>query len=438
MIRTVRCATLAFSACAAALLTAASNADFAIRAAGGGSFCTGDETAIDVFTDMNRTGSNTTPIRGFALAVCHVAYQLDIISTVQGDGITPPAGVQVDFAKITEQTRGVMLTVVVDYTEDRGIVPVNEFHVLRIGYKVLDAADPARIWPCDRELGSPPLVLMFSTGQESFYPPPENLTPAVITSPCSPIERTFRIAAAAEPLKVDADLGTGSTFVDVALKEDPVACCPPRLIQGLTLSVTVPDDLRVVRFLAGDVYTLGFLERQGPGCSEIQLLFAAGQRFGEYRTVLRVEIATRPEVWRDVLVPAVREVRFPELCVNAAAVRYLDGRQALIDDLDDATLALSVQPRRPFFLRGDANADGARDIADAIRLLSWLYSDHTATPACLDAADANDDGRIDIGDAIAILSRIFGGGGAFPEPSLQCGRDPTSDALDCRDFPPCP
>ncbi len=438
MIPTRRWTCFAFSACAAALLTAASNADFGIRAAGGGSLCAGDETAVDVLVDMNRTGANTTPIRGFALAICHVAYQLRLISTAPGDGITPPAGIQVDFAKITEQPRGVMLTVVVDYTEDRGIPPADNFHALRIGYKVLDAADPARIWPCDRELGSPPLILMFSTGQESFYPPAENLAAAVITSPCAPVERTFRIEAAAEPLKVDADLGTGSTIVDVALREDPVACCPPRLIQGLALSIAVPDDLRVVRFLPGDVYTLGFLAREGPGCSELQLIFSAGRRFPDFTTVLRVEIGTRPEVWRDVLAPAVRQVAFPDICVNAAAVRYLDGSQALIADLEGAALALPVLPRRPFFLRGDANADGVRDIADAIKLLSWLYSDRTAIPMCLDAADANDDGRIDIADAIAILSRIFGGGGLFPEPSLQCGRDPTSDALDCRDYPPCP
>ncbi|HNR98849.1 MAG TPA: dockerin type I repeat-containing protein [Planctomycetota bacterium] len=438
MVRLRRWIGFTFSACAAALLAAASNADFAIRATGGGSLCSGDQTFVDISVDMNRTGANATPIRGFALAACNVAYQLRITSAVLGRGLTPPAGIKVDFAKIVEQPRGVMLTVIVDYTEDRGIPPTNDFHVLRMGYTVLDAADSARVWPCDRELGSPPLILMFSTGTESFYPPAENLAAAVITSPCVPAQRTFRIAAAADPLKIDADLGTGSTIVEVALREDPVACCPPRLVQGLALTVAVPEDLRIVRFLPGDVYTLGFLAREGPGCSELVLLFGAGRRFADFQTVLRVEVGARPEVWRDVLTPAVRRVSFPGFCVNAATVRYLDGTQTAIADLDGAALDLPVQPRRPFFLRGDVNADGIKNIADAIRLLSWLYDARTAIPPCLDAADANDDGRVDIADVVTILSRTFGGGGLFPEPSRQCGRDPTNDALDCRDFPPCP
>ncbi|HAK96999.1 MAG TPA: hypothetical protein DCM87_18915 [Planctomycetes bacterium] len=88
------------------------------------------------------------------------------------------------------------------------------------------------------------------------------------------------------------------------------------------------------------------------------------------------------------------------------------------------------------FLRGDGNADGKLDIADAIFTLSYLFAKGKA-PTCLDAADANDEGKIDIADAIAVLGRLFAGTGPLPAPFGACGADPTTDGLNCALFPPC-
>jgi parallel beta-helix repeat protein len=88
------------------------------------------------------------------------------------------------------------------------------------------------------------------------------------------------------------------------------------------------------------------------------------------------------------------------------------------------------------FERGDANADGAIDIADAIFTLSYLFAMGKA-PDCLDAADANDGGAVDIADAISILSLLFASAGPLPAPFGQCGNDPTDDTLGCASFPPC-
>src|SRR6185503_16455574 len=80
-----------------------------------------------------------------------------------------------------------------------------------------------------------------------------------------------------------------------------------------------------------------------------------------------------------------------------------------------------------YFLRGDADGNGAFDITDAIVTLEWLYLGGEAPP-CLDGADFNDDGTIDISDVIANLSFQFLGG---PEPaypgSLIPGTDLTRD-----------
>ena len=89
------------------------------------------------------------------------------------------------------------------------------------------------------------------------------------------------------------------------------------------------------------------------------------------------------------------------------------------------------------FLRGDANADGGRDISDAIFLLFALFV-NGAPPVCEDAADANDDGVIDIADATASLAAVFGQVTSLPAPFSSCGPDNTSDTLQCTEFSTCP
>jgi len=80
------------------------------------------------------------------------------------------------------------------------------------------------------------------------------------------------------------------------------------------------------------------------------------------------------------------------------------------------------------FSRGDANDDGARNIADAVFILQYLFGGG-GEPPCPDAADANDDGGLNIADAVAILQHLFGGGGDLPAPFPGCGTDPTDDNL---------
>jgi hypothetical protein len=91
---------------------------------------------------------------------------------------------------------------------------------------------------------------------------------------------------------------------------------------------------------------------------------------------------------------------------------------------------------QPMFKRGEVNADGTLNIADAIALLGHLFGS-APVPPCQDASDANDDGNVNIADAIAILGHLFGGAGPLPEPFLTCAVDPTADTIDCAAFPPC-
>lgn len=133
------------------------------------------------------------------------------------------------------------------------------------------------------------------------------------------------------------------------------------------------------------------------------------------------------------------------LCSDSGRVTGL--RNKVLDSTADESLPGSPPARqdgvtlrvRVPFRRGDANADGARNIADAICVLRALFLSD-APLRCVAAADANDDNGIDIGDAIAILGHLFRDAGPLPEPFASCGADPTpSDpALTCLQFPPCP
>ncbi len=112
---------------------------------------------------------------------------------------------------------------------------------------------------------------------------------------------------------------------------------------------------------------------------------------------------------------------------------YGGDQNALADIYSDALKRIIIE--EPFFVRGDCNADGGCDIADAITVLNYLFAG--GSTSCLEACDANDDGGVDIGDAITKLDLLFGPGTPLPPPS-SCGPDPTLDTLGCDSFPPCP
>ncbi|MGE4613851.1 MAG: hypothetical protein AAEJ46_05905, partial [Planctomycetota bacterium] len=90
------------------------------------------------------------------------------------------------------------------------------------------------------------------------------------------------------------------------------------------------------------------------------------------------------------------------------------------------------------FRRGDCNASGGFNIADAIIVLNYLFA-LTDAVTCLDACDANDDAGIDIADAVFVLGALFAGGPLPLAPYPDCGEDPTVDTLDCETYgAPCP
>ena len=81
------------------------------------------------------------------------------------------------------------------------------------------------------------------------------------------------------------------------------------------------------------------------------------------------------------------------------------------------------------FLRGDANADGVLDLADAVAALGYLFAG--VNVGCAAALDVNADGMVDIADHIAVLTYLFAGGAAPRAPFPACGFVPRVSGLAC-------
>ena len=95
-------------------------------------------------------------------------------------------------------------------------------------------------------------------------------------------------------------------------------------------------------------------------------------------------------------------------------------------------------PSDPSFRRGDCNADGQVNVADASCALDWLFSGDS-TPGCLAAVNANADNRVDIADPVALLNFLFSGGPIISDPFPDCGPLglPEDVELGCLDPPEC-
>ncbi|MFN0058990.1 MAG: hypothetical protein ACKVX7_11080 [Planctomycetota bacterium] len=120
---------------------------------------------------------------------------------------------------------------------------------------------------------------------------------------------------------------------------------------------------------------------------------------------------------------------FPQILIGLASAQMCF---ATMLSFDAAPLFVPAQQ----FVRGDCNADGAMNIADAVTILDVLFVSGSAD--CANACDGNDDELFNIADAIFLLNNLFGSGASPAPPFPDCGVDPTAGSLACDTFSPCP
>lgn len=113
----------------------------------------------------------------------------------------------------------------------------------------------------------------------------------------------------------------------------------------------------------------------------------------------------------------------------------LDGGPRIVNlSIDLGAFELQLVP----FVRGDLNASGTVNLADAVILLSALFIPGSPALVCQDPADCNDDGSVNLQDPIVMLNALFLPGSAPIPPPHVCGDDPTPDAELCSAGTWCP
>ena len=247
--------------------------------------------------------------------------------------------------------------------------------------------------------------------------------------------------------------GTGlidSPFVSVYLSEALSPGESPSEWRGLSLrllqesgplqisSVQLSDELLASlgnppeyfeALVCGDVVTVGMI----PSLSDPSITFSLSSE----TEILQFEMTAGPELASSTEVIETQWI--PQDGPGCGGI--LDVNNLLTDSLGNTT-PLNRQPiritlvPRPFFLRGDANADGQSDLGDAVALLSLLFNGFDSLK-CDDASDINDDGLIDIADPINLLAALFTSGSPPPAPGQSCGVDPTPDTLRCESYEVC-
>ncbi len=125
---------------------------------------------------------------------------------------------------------------------------------------------------------------------------------------------------------------------------------------------------------------------------------------------------------------------------------YMIGVSGLITDAGGGfTLSVLSNSQETIFSRGDVDANGRTDIADAIQILNFLFQG-AEQPGCLETADSDNDGRVDLTDGVYMLSWLFGGGEPLAAPGppgagTGCGADPDEPGgpgdLGCDSFTGC-
>lgn len=190
--------------------------------------------------------------------------------------------------------------------------------------------------------------------------------------------------------------------------------CPPDLITGPCLNGE-PPEFQTVHVLedgvAQGVALMGCIAGSGPE-DRIELLRISYEGLAETATLRFCDTLGQPPV----------------------SIVFLLGGASYAPERTEGLVLTFQAP----FLRGDANASGAVDLADAVFVVRYLFR-FSAPPVCPQAADANDDGALNVADGVAILYHLFRSTGPLPAPFGVCGLDPTPDTggLVCPEFPPC-
>jgi hypothetical protein len=169
---------------------------------------------------------------------------------------------------------------------------------------------------------------------------------------------------------------------------------------------------------------------EGTAEDKLVVSFSTSGTGGPWTVAQVLGEAELPGSWsREVIDLAARE----ETDDSAAfALRFQWQFNARLDEgrIDNVSIRGTPILLGTRFARGDPNADGERNISDALFILGALFLGASSLE-CEKSADSNDSGGVDLSDPVHLLNHLFNGGPAPRPPYPECGTDATPDDLPC-------
>ena len=282
-----------------------------------------------------------------------------------------------------------------------------------------------------------------------------DVTPSCSGNSPSPVACTFDIAAPASFTfsvpdtsgEYSTATGEGSFTASLEIGEDPASPTYPTPTQGFSMALANDPALFSVASVTPAAALTELNGNSGPDFISTQI-YAEGLAIGVVYDFLNVEELLFPGSV-PVLTASYQTVPGAFAGASNAVVSYLTWSGSLgspvVDNIvvvDGAASfasfsdgSVSMTPEVGGFNRGDCNVDASFNVADAVAILFFLFSNGSTT--CEDACDSNDDGLLNVADGVYALAALFGGGSMPPAPHGGCGPDPTADSIECASYPVC-
>ncbi len=193
--------------------------------------------------------------------------------------------------------------------------------------------------------------------------------------------------------------------------EDPELVVRPQSLTG-DLGLALDTRAGKVYWAAVDYAECSLVERISRANydgRDAEVVFCGGPTLDDFPSEIAVDPNSSRVFWQNSEIT-------PVFAVDFAGARNVEVFRV------GSLRSMVVGPPEPGleFLRGDANGDGAVQLADALRILGWLFQG-SAIPPCLAAADSNADASINLSDATFVLYHLFLGREALPPPFPACG-----------------
>ena len=169
--------------------------------------------------------------------------------------------------------------------------------------------------------------------------------------------------------------------------------------------------------------------------------FSSGIIFSSNSTAVLAPAAQSELLVVDYQVsPAVAGVTVPlPFCIyqSVESIAVTAGGGAISVTGIDGEIVVSGTPSTIEFIRGDTSEDGAVSITDAIVLFGQLLG---AVPdgLCPQNGDVNADGERNIADVVSLLTAFFTPGPAIAPPFPACGTSAVVTGLPCLPIAICP